>query len=302
VHLILSVRLPWLVMGVYNMSNDDMYMQCGNCKDFPCDNSGAHLRWDSAENCTEFNPVTKDKMRRYSTPESKKDIAPDRRVNPFNETNKPKVIGIKDVIDTIGTIIKTPPLKGGDVGRFHIPIDYLNKKQTIVLSTFQLLKGPGLFTALFTDYYKVRLPISKKDMEWERFTDWVLEVSEEGEADETAAVMAGNILFEQITRTCNITKDRQPLTDGSNCKRLVEYYSEDTRWYVFPASAAVEYIGELTIKAPIDEIPQAMAACGYKRQGSITVRPPKKPGVKCWAFYADKVDEIKGVSGDEKYV
>ena len=44
----------------------EKYKQCGNCKDFPCDNSGGHLRGDPV--CTQFNVKDKKDLRVYKAP------------------------------------------------------------------------------------------------------------------------------------------------------------------------------------------------------------------------------------------
>ena len=72
----------------------DRYYQCGNCTQFPCDDSGGHLRWDPVGNCSDFTIVSKDKLRVYKTPLANENNEIDDHFRYFDDKNKfvPKIL------------------------------------------------------------------------------------------------------------------------------------------------------------------------------------------------------------------
>lgn len=274
------------------MEPTDEYNKCGNCKDFPCDNSGGHLRWDPVGKCSHFNIVDTKVLRRYKAPHLQDDGKrnTDKRPNPFDGSTAHKVVKMIELIDQIGTITKTPPIKSGDTGRFHFPIKHGDTIHTIVLTTGQLLKGHGLFSTLYTDATQMRLYVSKTTKEWDRFINWVMEVAVPGEVDETPAVMASYQIFETIAHTMEATTDKKPLTNLENCNRLVEHISKGETWYVLPSSTVLAIINELSIKVTNTDISQAMTACNLKKANTALVKVEGTP-IRCWWFSASKLKE-----------
>lgn len=216
--------------------------------------------------------------------------------NPFSKDDMSINMGI--VVDMIEKVVKTPPLKTGDTGRFHIIFKDDNTTQTIVLTAAQLLDGPGKFTTLFFDVFGQILFASKK--EWPTFALHIAQIAVPGKPDETAAVMAGNLLFENIANTMEVTTDKTYIGKRAGCNRLVEHSPHSEIWYVLPSAAVSELITELPIKANHEDISQAMTAGGLKKANTGPVKPAGGKSIRCWWFSSDKLKEINPDMGVSK--
>lgn len=216
--------------------------------------------------------------------------------NPFQKEDLS--VNMEIVVDMIEKVVKTPPLKTGDTGRFHFYLMDGGDTHTIVLTSAQLLDGPRKFSTLFFDVFGQILFATKK--EWPEFVKYIAKKAVPGKPDETTAVMAGNLLFENITNTMEITDDKNQLLKRNQCNRLVEHSLHGELWYVLPSAAASELIAELPIKASHSEISQAMTASGYKRENTNLVKVTGEKPIRCWWFYAEKIKEINPDAGVSK--
>lgn len=215
--------------------------------------------------------------------------------NPFSKEDQSVNMGI--IVDMIENIVKTPPLKMGDTGKYHIYLKDRNNTKSIVLSAAQLLEGPGKFSTLFFDTFGDILYATKK--EWPTFVKYVATQATPGKPEETAAVMAGHMMFEQIAHTMETTSDKKHLIKRGACNRLVEHIPHGEKWYVLPSAAVSDIINELPIKATHDDISQAMAACGLKKENTALVKVDGMP-IRCWWFSVDKLREINSDMGVSK--
>lgn len=189
----------------------------------------------------------------------------------------------------IDNIIKTPPLKRGDTGKFHIPISIGEKKHIIILTSAQLLAGPKHFSTMFYDCFGKRVYIEKDD--WDHLIEVLPEVAKAGDPEETAAVMAGHQLFEQIANNFEVTTDKTYIGKRGGCNRLVEHSPHGETWYVLPSAAVSELINELPIKASHEDISQAMTTCNLKKENTPPVNVGGK-SIRCWWFSVDMLKEI----------
>jgi len=214
-------------------------------------------------------------------------MKPKTTTNPFSKENEDTSINMGIVVDMIETVIKTPPLKMGDTGRFHI---HTKAGNTLILTAAQLLEGPGKFSTLFFDNFGEILFATKK--EWPTFVKYIAKIAIPGNPDETAAVMAGNLFFEKIALTMETTEDKTHLLKRDQCSRLVEHRPQNELYYVLPSAAVSDIINDLPVKANHDDISQAMTVLGLKREKTHTVRVSEKNPIRCWWFIAEKIKEI----------
>jgi len=214
--------------------------------------------------------------------------------NPILKNGTPNEINIGIIFDSIGVVIKTPSVKVGDTGRYHIPINFDGVEHTIVLTTAQLLNNHSVFATQFTDMFNKRLYVSKADKHWLKFSDWIMAVATPGAPDETPGVMAAHVLFDYIAHKGKVTDDKTKLTDLSDCSRLVKHTSGGGDWCVLPAGAVSELMSDLQIKVDQTTLSQAMVVCGMKRKGNHTVRykPGSKGTVKCWWFSSEELFKV----------
>ena len=132
---------------------------------------------------------------------------------------------------------------------------------------------------------------------WPTFVKYVATQATPGKPEETAAVMAGHMLFENIAHTMDITNDKKQLLNREVCNRLVVHTPHGEKWFVLPSAAVSEIINDLPIKATHDDISQAMTACGMKKANTALIKVDGKP-VRCWYFSAEKLQEINPGLGD----
>ena len=208
------------------------------------------------------------------------------------------VTNMKTVVGIIDKIVQTLPVKQGDTGNFHIYLKNGNETIPIVLTGSQLLQGPGKFCTLFFVYFGTILYATKE--EWPTFVKYVSSIAVIGAPEETPAVMAGNLLFENFAYTMEVTTDKKHLEKRDACNFLVEHSPHGEKWYVFPASAVSAHIDELPIKAAHSDITQAMTASGLKLPSSPKVKPPNGKPVNCWWFNVEKLREINPNLGVEQ--
>ena len=203
--------------------------------------------------------------------------------NPFSKDAAPIDMGV--VVDLVVEIIKTPAIKTGGTGRYHI---HFNNEKTIVLGAGQLLQGPGRFCTLFFDKFEVPLKVEKE--EWPEFVKWVATCATPGKPEETAAVMAGHLLFEEIA-TLKVTSDKLHIEKRVGCNRLVEHSPHKKTWYVLPSAAVADMISELPCKARQEDISQAMTTCNLKKENTLPVNVGGK-SIRCWWFSVEKLKEV----------
>ena len=216
--------------------------------------------------------------------------------NPFQKEDMS--VNMKIVVDMIEKVVKTPPLKTGDTGRFHIYLRDGASTQTIVLTSAQLFGGPGKFSTLFFDVFGQILFATKK--EWPDFLKYVSALSVPGKPEETAAVMAGHLVSEKIATTWEVTDDKSYISRRETCSRLVVHVVHGITYYVVPSAAMMELIAELPIKVSQEDVSQAMTACGMKISNTKPVTPNNKTSVRCWWFIPDKLKELNKKLGDEQ--
>lgn len=202
--------------------------------------------------------------------------------NPFSKDAAPIDMGV--VVDLVIEIVKTPAIKTGGTGRYHI---HFNNEKTIVLGAGQLLQGPGRFCTLFFDKFEVPLKVEKE--EWPEFVKWVATQATPGKPEETAAVMAGHLLFEEIA-TLKVTSDKSHIEKRVGCNRLVEHTHLRELWYVLPSAAVADMISELPMKVSPESVSQAMAADNLKKKNTHSIKVNGKP-VRCWWFNVEKLKE-----------
>lgn len=202
--------------------------------------------------------------------------------NPFVDGNDETTLSV--IVDMIQKVIKTPSMKTGDTGRFHIYID----GHDLTLTATQLAQGPGRFKTLFFDAFGKIL--YAKNEQWPKFAECIAEVAKPGDLEETAAVMAGDLLFERIATTMDLTDDKNELLKRENCRILVQHKPNEELYLCLPASVISEMIAELPIKASIEDISEAMTARGYKRAKTHGIKTGSV-AVRSWWFIYSKILE-----------
>lgn len=207
--------------------------------------------------------------------------------NPFTQKNTQNETSMETVANSICEVSYAPPTKAGTTGTYHIKFE---KNQTISLTTAQMAGGPKHFKTMFQDVFKKRLFVNKEFKEWDNFVDWIMSNAVEVQPEETAAVMAGKMLFEKIVNEMEITDDRNEISGRRDCNKLVIHKPHDIMWYVLPSSAIYEIIEDLPIAANPADVSQAMTACGFKQKNNMDVKVKNKP-ITCWWFVAAKVNE-----------
>jgi hypothetical protein len=205
--------------------------------------------------------------------------------NPFEgeETG----ITLKVVTDQIQKVIRSPPIKKGDTSTYHIFLD----GREITMTAAQLHQGPGRFSTLYFDAFQKFL-FAKKD-DWPKFAEFIAGIAEEGELEETAAVMAADIIFEEICSTFDITEDKEMLTDREQCRAMVLHQPHDKMYLVVPAGAMSGLIGECGIKSTSSDIADAMRARGYLNGNTRAVKVTGV-NVRCW-WLLPKAVKAQGV-------
>lgn len=222
-----------------------------------------------------------------------------RAPNPLTDDSTQNQIPLSIVIDCVGKVIKTPALKMGDTGRYHIPINFNNTVKTITLSTAHLMGGHKPFSTQFTDLFGKRL-FFKKDNEWFQFFDWLIEIAEEGEPDETPAMVAGYMLIEEMASRWKVSTDKTPLKDGDGCRELIEHAPHGETYYVVPSGAIGCVLDELPGNVPLTDVSQALTVAGYKVKNTAPVTPKGATSIRCWWFIVDKMKEINQTLGDDE--
>lgn len=213
--------------------------------------------------------------------------------NPFDGGGKQTTIA--DVTDRIDRVIKTSSLKKGDTGKFHIYID----GHDLTLTSAQIQKGSGWFTTLYYDAFGKMLSIDKKD--WPVFAEYIADIAEQGDLDETNAVMAADMLLEQLCKGSDITEDKSVLLDGENCSFFVKHRPHEELFYVVPASAVGAMLkDEICVQATLEDVSQAMTARGYKREKTQGVKVHGQ-NVWCWWFIPEKIHNQNPSIEEEDY-
>jgi hypothetical protein len=194
--------------------------------------------------------------------------------NPFNSSGPTT---LEHVVNGLQRVVKSPPIKNGDTSTYHI---FIHDKE-ITLSTAQLAKGSGRFTTLYYDAFGKMIFLQKED--WPKFAEYIAEVAEEGDIEETAAVMAADNTFEEICYSFDVTDDKEMLRERDQCKNLCLHNPHDKPYLVVPSAAVTSLIREGGIGASVEDVSSAMTARGYKRAKTHDVWL-KGGGVRCWWF------------------
>ncbi|APH38216.1 hypothetical protein [Methanohalophilus halophilus] len=202
--------------------------------------------------------------------------------NPFSEPSKHT---LRVIIDNIQKVIKTPPIKPDDTWTYHIHIE----GKVLILTGAQLSKGPGRFKTLYLDNFGKYLHIQKTD-DWYKFVEYIWGIAEEGRLEETSAVIAADLIFEQICVDFDVTDDKTRLLEGEACYCLVLHKPNDQLYMVVPSAAVIELSKECGARAPIEEVSAAMRARGYKTANTALVKANGTP-VRCWWLLPKAIEE-----------
>lgn len=216
--------------------------------------------------------------------------------NPFDKSGAD--LNLRTVVDMLGEIINTPPLKTGDSGVYYIKIKNGDTTKTIALSAAQLLKGPGTFCTSFFVAFKKILFATVDD--WPTFVKYIAANAVSGPPEETPAMVAGYMLVEEIASRWPVTKDKHVLGDGAGCRQLVEHSPHGVTYYAAASAAILDLLEELPGNVPGPDVSQALTVCGYKIKNTSSVTPTGIPSLRCWLFEVDKLREINGNLGVEK--
>ena len=196
--------------------------------------------------------------------------------NPFDGGGKQTTIA--DVTDRIDRVIKTSSLKKGDTGKSHIYID----GHDLTLTSAQIQKGSGWFTTLYYDAFGKMLSIDKKD--WPVFAEYIADIAEPGDLDETNAVMAADILLEQLCKGSDITEDKSVLLDGENCSFFVKHRPHEELFYVVPASAENNTFFAIGLDLFAKSLYDLFFILSIVVQIKLVVNPPQRMTTKVTLF------------------
>jgi len=202
----------------------------------------------------------------------------------FDDTGN---LTIGTVAGQIKKVICSPPIKKDDTSTYHIFLD----NQEITLTAAQMFKGPGRFCTLYFDTFKRYLMVNKND--WPKFAEYIAGIAEEGEIEETAAVMAADIIFEEICSSFDVTNDKERLLERDQCLAMVAHQPHDKMYFVVPAGAISGLIGECGIKSTSSDIADAMRARGYLNGNTRAVKVTGV-NVRCW-WLLPKAIKAQGV-------
>jgi len=195
--------------------------------------------------------------------------------NPFLDNNDTPTL--TRVCDTIDKVVKSPSIKNGETGMYHIFISGVD----ISLSSAQLTQGYGRFKTLYFDVFGKFLYIQKE--EWPIFVEYLASISEIGEYEETAAIMAADLLFEELCNTFEISKEKDDLLLREGCNAFVEHSPHGEHCYVVPSGAVTSMLSEIRIKATIEDVSAAMQARGYTVGNTRGVKV-RGQNIWCWWF------------------
>ncbi|MDK2832993.1 MAG: hypothetical protein PWP63_80 [Methanolobus sp.] len=202
--------------------------------------------------------------------------------NPFSSEQRANIT-LETICNQIDKVVKSPTIKNGETGIYHIFI----ANADISINTSQLTQGPGRFRTLYFDTFG-KLPYIPKES-WPVFVEYIAGIAEPGEYEETAALMAADLLFEEMVNTFQLTKDREVLLNRDNCLYFVEHKPHDELFYVVPSATVTSMLNEIRIKATLEDVSAAMVARGYKAGNTHTVKVTGT-NVRCWWFQESAIE------------
>jgi hypothetical protein len=192
----------------------------------------------------------------------------------------------------IDKVVKSPSIKNGETGVYHIFVNGAD----IAINSAQLTKGPGRFRTLYFDTFG-KLPYIAKE-EWPVFVEYIAGIAETGEYEETAAIMAADLLFEEMINSFEIVPDKEVLLNRDNCYYFVEHNPHGELFYVVPSATITELLNEIKIKAPLEDVSEAMVARGYKKRNTHSVKVTGVP-IRCWWFLESTIKAyVSGLEDD----
>jgi len=196
--------------------------------------------------------------------------------NPFSQESKASTT-LESIVDMIERVVKSPSIKNGETGVYHI---FLNGAD-IAVNSAHMTRGPGRFRTLYFDTFG-KLPYIAKE-EWPVFVEYIAGIAETGEYEETAAIMAADLLFEEMVNSFEITPDKEVLRNRDCCYYFVEHNPHGELFYVVPGATVAALLKEINIKASPEDVSEAMVARGYKRSKTHGVKAGNK-NIWCWWF------------------
>lgn len=189
---------------------------------------------------------------------------------------------LKVVTDQIQKVIRSPPIKKGDTSTYHIFLD----GREITLTAAQLHQGPGRFSTLYFDAFQKFLYVKKET--WPRFAEYIAGLAEEGDIEETPAVMAADIIFEEICSSFDVTADKEMLLDRDQCRSMVLHQPHDKPYLVVPGGAVSGMVNECPAKSSTGDVADAMRARGYLNGNTRAVKVTGV-NVRCWWLLPEAV-------------
>lgn len=187
------------------------------------------------------------------------------------------------LMNLITRVLMAPACKPSEGAVLHIFFEVEEKNKEMVIPIRNLLSTQIPFQTMFASLFKKCVPLDKT--EWAALVDYIFSIAEDGELDETEAVIAADMLFEELCNTFDITQDKNVLKDRSECRFFVEHVPHGKKYYVVPSASIFEVMNELNLKVSREDISPAATKRGYKLEKTQDVRAPgSELPIRCWWF------------------